>query len=124
VRILSRNEHETDAHHDKATKVNYSALTGLYVALVQSKGHVSRCHVLALKSGSWSGLICRTSFVCYNNTISQAFSNCSTRTTSGTPATVEWYTDIVRKNYRKKISYNKRSYIENVIKLFLFKYIK
>jgi hypothetical protein len=38
------------------------------------------------------------------------------------PATVQWYTGLVRNNQRakdKKVSCNKCSYMENLIKLFL-----
>jgi hypothetical protein len=57
------------------------------------------------------------------NTLYQVFSNCDTCTTSGTPATVQWYTDLVKINQRIKrnnFSYNKCSYIENLIKVFFF----
>jgi hypothetical protein len=42
------------------------------------------------------------------NALYQGFSNCGNRATSGTPATVQWYTDIVRKTNRriKKSSIN------------------
>jgi hypothetical protein len=37
-------------------------------------------------------------FVSQNlNALEQGFSNCGKRTTSGTPATVQWYTGLVRK---------------------------
>jgi hypothetical protein len=47
--------------------------------------------------------------------LNQSFSNC------GTPATVQWYTRIIRKNQGIKDikrSSNKCSYIENLIKMF------
>jgi hypothetical protein len=35
-----------------------------------------------------------------HNAVNQGFSNCDTRTNSGTPATVQWYMGIVRKDQR------------------------
>jgi hypothetical protein len=35
--------------------------------------------------------------------VNQGFSNCGTRSTCGTPATVQWYTGLVRNNHRVKI---------------------
>jgi hypothetical protein len=50
--------------------------------------------------------------------LSQGFSNCGTRTASGTPATVQQYTGIVKKSKDKKIkTFIQCSYIENLIKL-------
>jgi hypothetical protein len=55
------------------------------------------------------------------DTSQQGLSNCGTCTTGSTPATVQWYMGFVRKNQRMKkqqMSFNKCSYIENLIKLF------
>jgi hypothetical protein len=53
--------------------------------------------------------------------LEQGLSN-TTHTSSGTPATVQWYTGIIRKKSKeekvKMFSFNKCSYIENLIKLF------
>jgi hypothetical protein len=49
----------------------------------------------------------------------QGFSNCSKHTTSGTPATVQWYIGLVRKNQRIKKKFSEYCYIENLFKLFL-----
>jgi hypothetical protein len=39
-----------------------------------------------------------------NMAVNQGVSNCGTRTASGTPVTVQWYTGFVRKNQRIKIN--------------------
>jgi hypothetical protein len=39
-----------------------------------------------------------SSFLKHINSVLQGLSNCDKRTTRGTPATVQWYTGIVRKN--------------------------
>jgi hypothetical protein len=57
----------------------------------------------------------------------QSFSNCGMRITFGTPASVQWYIMLVRKIQwiqNKMFFSNKCIYIEDLIKLFLFKYIK
>jgi hypothetical protein len=41
-------------------------------------------------------------FVFFSVPLGQALSNCGTRTTSGTPVTFQWYTDLVRNNKRVK----------------------
>jgi hypothetical protein len=55
--------------------------------------------------------------------LGQGFRKCGTRTIGGTPASVQWFTGLVRKYQRiknKNCSFNKFSYIEKLIKLFLF----
>jgi hypothetical protein len=56
---------------------------------------------------------------CVYSGLGQGFSNCGTRTTNGTPATIDWYTGIVRKNQmiKTKKSLHKCSYIEKLINL-------
>jgi hypothetical protein len=55
------------------------------------------------------------------DTLSQGFLKCGTRATSATSATLQWYTGIARKNQRikkQKFSFNKYSYVENLINLY------